>query len=147
MYGQWSININDEVIMCGYNCRKNHDHLIGTYEQAMIYFTGSTKAAKNSKHYGNLMNIIYVHQTNDRFMTKTSSELYNILMKNASTKKYWVPEEERHDKIIELLLQAKKLRLIHDEEIIKSIKARGERATASQLRRVYRQEQFEKYKL
>lgn len=147
MYGQWSVNKKGDVVMCGFKCNKNHDHLVGNYERAMIYFTGSTEIANEEKHYGNLMNIIYTHQTNDRFITKTSSELYNILMNNASTKKYWIPEGQRHEKIVNLLIEAKKLRLIYDEEIIKSLKSMGNNATASQLRRIYRQEQFEKFKL
>lgn len=147
MYGQWSINNKGQVIMCGYKCKAKHEHLVGTYEQAMRYFTGSTEVAKNSKHYGKLINIVYVHQTNERFITKTSSELYNILMKNASTKKYWIPEEERHEKVLEVLRIAKDKHLLSDEDIIEAIKAKGEKATAWQLRRVYRQEQFEKYKL
>lgn len=143
-YGQWSINDKNQVIMCGYKCKKNHEHLIGTYEQAMKYFTGSTEIAKNSKHPGDLMNIIIVHQLNERFITKTSAELYDILMKNAATKKYWIPEDKRKDHILELLKIAKEKHLIFDEEIINKLKKKGRSLKDYERRRIYKQEQFEK---
>lgn len=144
-YGQWSINEKEQVVMCPFNCPKKHEHLIGTYESAMIYFTGSTKVAENSKHWGDLFNIVITHQLDDRFFVKTSAELFDILMKNAATKKYWIPENEREKEIFSILKKSKEKNLIFDKEILATLKGLGEKATASQKRRIYRQEQFEKY--
>lgn len=143
-YGQWSINKKDQVVMCGYNCKKKHEHLIGTYEQAMKYFTGSTEVANNSNHYGDLINIIIAHQLNDKFNIKTSSELYSILMRNAATKKYWIAEEKREEHILKLLKIAKEKHLIFDKEIIESLKKKGDSIKPYQRKRIYYQENFEK---
>ena len=129
------------VFKCPFGCSKKHEHYVGTYENALVYFTGSVEAAENNNHYGDLMNIIVAHQLNEKFNTKTSAELYDILYSAASTAKYWLPEEERKGKILKLLDEAKDLRLIFDEEMKADFSKEGAPQRAK--KRLYRLNKFE----
>ena len=90
------------------------------------------------------MNVIIAHQTNDKFINKTSAELYDILYRSSKSCKYYIEasNEERERYIHNLLDEADDLGLIYDERICKSILDKNSNKT--QLKRVNKLENFEK---
>ena len=144
-FGLWSYDDKrNKVVMCDSCCNKNHSHYSGKYEDALIYFTGGTEANINNKHFGNLMNVIIAHQTNDKFINKTSAELYDILYRSSKSCKYYIEasDEERERYIHDLLDEAFDLGLIYDERICKSILEGN--SNKIQLKRANKLENFEK---
>lgn len=94
-----------------------YEYFVGTFEKAVEYF-GITidKTKTNNKK---LIDIVIYHQLDDRALTKTSAELFDLLVRACSTKNYWENEENRLNTVMDTIVKAKELSLIHDEEILK----------------------------
>lgn len=128
---KYSVTNKGNVIQCKWNCQCNHEHYIGTYENAVKYFGIDTNEIQS---YGNLMNIIIYQQTSQFTIPKLSNELYEKLIDAMSEHKYWVPQDQRHNKAMEILNQAEKAGFIKDDIICKTIK---EKVNVKSQRRVY----------
>lgn len=115
-----------------------HEHIIGTYEKALIYFKGSSESVDGNKK---LKDIAIFHQLSEHTLTKTSAELYDIMMKACSTKDYWVPEDNRHNTVMSILGLCEKEYLIRDDEILKN--AREDKSNKRMIKRLYK---FDKWK-
>lgn len=131
--GNWSVNNKGMLFKCKYNCDKNHEHYYGTYEGALKYFGVNHN---DPKYKGDLMNVIIYHQFDPKTITKTSNELYYIIIKAMSTKKYWVDENNRHKESMDLLEKCKEKHLIFDDEIFENINTENKR------KRKYRYDQW-----
>lgn len=120
---------NGNVVQCNYSCTQ-HEHYIGTYENALVYF-GVEK--EGVKAYGNLMNIMIYHQLSGYTVPKLSNELYDILMSAMAEHKYWVPLDQRKEKALEMLDLAEEKELLRDDLIIASLQKRGKRNDLSRI--------------
>lgn len=120
-YGNWAYNPKKGIVFkCGWGCRKKHEHYSGDYEKALKYFTGGLES-REEERYGDLMNVIIYYQMDEKTITRTSAELYDILLDLSKTKKYWIPPGQRHKEIINILKEADEKHLIFDDEIIKEL--------------------------
>lgn len=97
---------------------KNTDLFVGSYEDALNHFGIDQNEIKN---YGELINIVIYRQTSEFTTPLLSNELYDILISAQSEHKYWAPKEKRHDNAIKTLEEAKRLYLLHDDEIIETL--------------------------
>lgn len=134
----------DRVVRCSYKCEREHEHFVGTYEKAMIYFKGEPDTERGHK---NLKDIVIYHQLSPDTLTKSSAELYDILIDACAKKEYWVPVQDRHSVVMEVLAEAEKEYMIKDDEIFK--KAKQEGSNKRMMKRLYKQERWEsmiKYK-
>lgn len=120
---KFSITNKGNVVQCKWNCNCNHEHYIGTYENALKYFGVDTN---NIKSYGNLKNIIIYHQTSQYTIPKLSNELYDILINAMSEHKYWVEPINRENKAFELLSWANENNYLNDKIIYKTLKNNSE---------------------
>lgn len=116
---KYSLTKNGNVIQCKWNCNCNHKHFVGTYENALKFFDVNTEDIQS---YGNLINVVIYHQTSQYTIPKLTFELYDILINVMSEHKYWVEPSMRHNEAMETLQKAKKLGIIDDNKIYKSIK-------------------------
>lgn len=130
---KYSLTNKGNVVQCKWNCKANHEHYVGSYENAIKYFGIDENEIKS---YGKLINIIIYHQTSRQTIPKLSNELYDILINAMSKHKYWVPQEKRHEVAMETLLQAKKAGLIIDDKICKTIEEKAKDNFIAQ-RRIY----------
>lgn len=135
---KWSLTEKGNVIQCKWNCEKEHEHYIGTYERAVKYFGIEQEYIKS---YGHLMNIIIYHQTSQYTVPKLSNELYDILINAMAEHKYWVPFNQRHEKAIAILKEAKEKGYLIDNLICKTI----EKTAADNLNQQRRKYLFEKW--
>lgn len=110
----WTLGRDGSVVRCSWKCERKHEHFTGTYEKAQMYFLGRIESEVGNKK---LKDIIIFHQLDERTLTKSSAELYDILMQACSTKDYWVPEDERHDSVMQALHEAEDEYLILDDAI------------------------------
>lgn len=134
----WSNIPGRGVVRCGRGCNKPHEHFVGTYEKALQYFGVDPTEVSGHKQ---LIDIVIFHQLSDRTVTKTSSELYYILMRACSEPQYWVPPQDRHHVVMDVLRSCRDKYLIKDDEILRS--AREGRSNRRGLRRLHHQEKWE----
>lgn len=139
MRDTWSFDPRRGVVRCGWNCNRSHEHFSGTYQAALNYFGVDQRDVSG---YKKLKDIVVFHQLSDRTLTKTSSELYEILIEACSKPQYWVPEEDRHRVVMEVLESCKDSYLIKDDEILE--KARRGESNRRGMQRLYRQEKWER---
>jgi hypothetical protein len=130
-----------KVLGCSYNCDK-HEHFEGTYEQALKYFLGTANQKTVPNVEDKLYNIVLYHQLSYNTIMKTSAELYDILMKACSLRKYWVEDINRHNVIMNVLDKAKENYLIKDDEILK--RSNNPDCPEKIKKRAYKQAQWEK---
>lgn len=114
----YSLTEKGNVIKCKWDCKSNHEHYLGTYEQAVRYFGVEQSEIKS---WGNLLNIVVYHQTSQWTVPKLSNELYDILMSAMCEHKYWTPPNERHGKAMKTLDKAAAKGFIMDEKICRTI--------------------------
>lgn len=130
---------NDEVIRCSFKCEKDHEHFMGPYESALIHYKGVAQAEEGKKE---MKNIVIFHQLSDNTLTKTSSELYYILLNASKGKEYWINPNERSEKILEILEKCKDDYLIKDDDIL--YRARRGEGSKKNTERLYKQENWER---
>lgn len=115
---KYSLTSKGNVIQCRWNCQANHEHFVGSYEQAVKYFGIEEQ---NIKSYGELLNIIIYHQTSGLTIPKLSNELYDILINAMGEHKYWVAKYNRKNKALEILDEAEKKGYIFDQKILDTL--------------------------
>lgn len=130
---KWSLTNKGNVIQCKWDCKANHEHYVGTYERAVIYFGVEQDEIKS---YGNLINIVIYHQTSQHTVPKLSNELYDILINAMCEHKYWTIPKERHKKAMETLKLAKEKGYIMDDLICETIEKKA-KDNVNQQRRKY----------
>lgn len=113
--GLYSLTSKEKVIQCKWDCKINHEHYQGSFENAVKYFGVEPSTVKSG---GRLLNIVIYHQTDARTTKKLSNELFDILMVAQSNKKYFEDPKNREEKALEALDQAKSLNIIYDDEIV-----------------------------
>lgn len=129
----YSLTKNGNVVQCKWNCKCQHEHYNGSYEQAIKYFGIDQKEIQS---WGNLKNIIIYHQTSQYTVPKLSNELYDILISAMAQHKYFVPLDKRKETAMQILDWAKCNNYIKDELICKTINKKAKN-NIKQQRRVY----------
>lgn len=135
----WTVGKDGTVVKCSYKCERDHDHFIGSYEKAMKFLVGPIDQTKGKKK---LKDIVMTHQLDERMLTKTSAELYSILMSACETKQYWIPSEQRHQEVMDTLDECERDHLIMDKQIFE--KFDPETSPGRMGKRLYRLQQWER---
>lgn len=114
----------------------------GDYKKAQEWFVGDSYIPDGD---GKLVNIIITHQFGDRFNTKTTAEMFEILMKAAGTRKYYIQPEKREDEVLKQIADMKRLNLNFDKEIISNLQNK-ETLKSYEQKKIWQLEKFnEKY--
>lgn len=127
---KFSLTNKDNVIQCKWDCKANHEHYIGRYEDAVKYFGVDQNEIKS---YSDIYYLIQYHQTSDRTNVKLSSELYDIIYRAQSDHYYWAHPEDRHQNALDALDRAEKAGIIYDERLLASFEKSERHNTKSRV--------------
>lgn len=117
----WSMTERGNVVRCRSNCERDHEHYLGTYEQALHWFG----VEETEDGPGKLINIVMYHQWGQRTVPKLSNELYDILMRAQSQRKWWAPKAMRHENAMRTLDEAERVGMLMDDKIIQALQKGG----------------------
>lgn len=154
-YGTWTLLYNKykkdyevvQILKYNQNLLENKDleFFTGTYEKAREYFLGNenrkSQEFNKEKVFERFIMSISYYQTEEKCVTRMTSEIFEKLIKLCTYKKYWVPENLREDFVFDCLEEAKRLKLLKDEKVKEWM---IEKDSESAHKRLYKQEKFEK---
>ena len=144
-YGTYAYDeLKDRIIKIRKTDELDKNNMImytGSYKKALEYFGYSPDEYIDENKSRDLINIVIAHQLTNKFSTKTTEELYNILIKASETEKYYIQSKLRHKKVWNILNSLDDKKLNFDKEIVESLLSK-KKLKDYQKRKLYKLKMF-----